>query len=76
MASAYPDPGLLPSERPRCPNCQVRMVLLGIQKAPKRMEIRSFECSKCGLASSIAADADPMFSEKSRWIEGELRPPE
>ena len=76
MASAYSYPGLLPSERPRCPKCHVRMLLLRIQKAPKRKEIRSFECSKCGLASDVTTDADPMFSEKSGWIEGELRPPQ
>jgi len=52
------------------------MSLTHTRRIPNRKEIRSFECGRCGIAKDITADADPMFSDKSRWIDSELRPPE
>jgi tRNA(Ile2) C34 agmatinyltransferase TiaS len=42
-----PDPELLPIQRPRCPTCQARMLILGVEDAPDGFESRTFRCRKC-----------------------------
>jgi hypothetical protein len=70
------EPSLLPIERPRCPKCQIRMVLARIMPGPKGFDVRSFECAKCERAATVTIAHDPMQSDTAGWIAGELKPPD
>ena len=62
-------------EHPRCPRCQIRMTLAGIQPGPAGRDYRTFECAACDQTETVIAD-DPMKSEKAGWLRGELKPPQ
>ncbi len=63
-------------ERPRCPMCQIRMMLVDLEPSFAGPDLRTFECPKCELDYKALAE-DPMRSDKAvGWIKGELRPPE
>ena len=47
LAYSHSDLSLLPTERPRCPKCQCRMMLAGIDSGPAHSDLRTFECPKC-----------------------------
>jgi hypothetical protein len=40
-------------ERPRCPNCYERMMLIRSTPHGSCFEVRTFECAKCGQAKII-----------------------
>jgi hypothetical protein len=44
---------------------------------PRRaaLDLRTFECGKCGHVEKVIADIDPMKSSALGWLLGELRPP-
>ena len=68
-----PDPELLPIQRPRCPKCQMRMVTIWSRPETDGMELRGFECLRCGNAAARHMVADPIKSgEAVGWISGEL----
>jgi hypothetical protein len=52
------------------------MRLRSIQPADKGFEFRIFECGKCDRQQTVTAVADPIQTDKARWLAGELRPPE
>jgi hypothetical protein len=63
-------------ERPLCPKCQIRMILLGVELSFAGPDLRTFECPQCELDYKALAE-DPMKSNKAvGWIKSELRPPE
>jgi hypothetical protein len=66
---------LSPIEQPRCAWCQVRMALTGISLGPQGRDFRTFECAKCDQTKTVIAD-DPMKSEKTGRLQGELKPPQ
>lgn len=66
---------LSPVEHPRCPCCQIRMALVGINPGPAGHDYRTFECARCDQTETVIAD-DPMKSEKAGWLRGELKPPQ
>ncbi len=69
------DPSLLPIERPRCPNCQGRMMLAQIEPAPGGADLRSFECLKCDHVQRVQVE-DPLKSASTGWTAaGGLRSP-
>jgi hypothetical protein len=75
--SIAPPPILSPLERPHCPKCQVtRMMLARISPGPDGFEIRIFECPKCDHVHQEKVASDPLKSDKARWAEGGLKPPE
>jgi hypothetical protein len=39
------------------------------------LDLRTFECGKCGHVEKAVADIDPMKSSALGWLLGELRPP-
>jgi hypothetical protein len=43
-------------ERPLCPKCQVRMILLGVKLGLAGPHLRTFECPKCELTYSALAE--------------------
>jgi hypothetical protein len=74
-ATRKPDPELLPIHRPRCPDCQTRMITVAIASGPDGFESRTFECRKCGHGETAILASDPLTSDAAGWIAGELRPP-
>ena len=63
-------------ERPLCPKCQIRMMLLGVELSFSGPDLRTFECPQCELDYKALAE-DPMKSNKTiGWIKSELRQPE
>lgn len=52
------------------------MNLARIMPGPKGFDLRNFECVKCDLFVTMTVAADPMHSDKTGWLAGELKPPE
>jgi hypothetical protein len=71
-----PPPELLPIHRPRCPDCQARMITFAITEGPEGFEQRTFECARCGHTETRTLASDPFNSEAVGWIKGELRRPQ
>jgi len=70
MPLAYStDPSLLPTERPRCPKCQGRMMLARIGPGRDGSDLRTFECPKCEHVE------DPMNPAKPGWQNSGLKAP-
>ncbi|WP_354124937.1 MJ0042-type zinc finger domain-containing protein [Bradyrhizobium sp. LA6.10] len=69
-----PPPELLPIGRPRCPECQARMITSAVSNGAEGMEQRTFKCGKCGHTETRTL-ADPLRSDAVGWTNGELRPP-
>jgi hypothetical protein len=71
-----PDSSLTMIERPRCPKCQIRMMLVGVEPSFAGPVLQTLECPKCELDYKALGE-DPMKSDKAvGWIKSELRPPE
>ena len=68
------EPPLLPTERPRCPKCQGRMMLARIEPGPAHFDLRTFECPKCEHVEKRLVE-DPMNSAKAGWQNSGLKPP-
>jgi len=75
-ATRKPDPELLPIHRPRCPNCQTRMITVAIASGPEGFEHRTFACRQCGHCETDVVTNDPLKSDAVGWTVGELRRPE
>jgi hypothetical protein len=71
-ATRKPDPELLPIHRPRCPNCQTRMIAVAIASGPEGFEHRTFECRKCGHCETDVVANDPLKPDAAGWTAGEL----
>src|SRR5205085_10667650 len=68
-----PDPELLPIHRPRCPDCQMRMMTADVMPGPEGLEYRSYECPNCAHTETRIEDSDPL--DVVRWIARETGPP-
>jgi hypothetical protein len=73
-AHTRPEPSLLPIERPRCPECQGRMMLARIEPGPDGSDLRTFECSKCEHVHKVLAE-DPMKSATVQLHNSSLNSP-
>jgi hypothetical protein len=65
-------------ERPTCPRCKARMMLVSIEPARARgVDLHTFERAVCNqILKTFAAYEDPMKSKGlGRWLQGELYPP-
>ena len=67
-----PDPELLPIHRPRCPNCQTRMITAAVSDGPEGFEQRTFKCLKCARTDQRLLASDPLKSDALGWLSGEL----
>jgi hypothetical protein len=65
---------LTPIERPRCANCQTRMLLMRSSPLPNGAEKRIFECPKCSFSETRTVD-DPLRSEAVERLTEHVRPP-
>jgi hypothetical protein len=61
-------------ERPRCEQCQIRMMLARILPLPDGSEMRTFECPKCDAVETKTV-ADPLKSESVERLTHNVRPP-
>jgi ribosomal protein S27AE len=61
--------------RPHCPNCRFEMALSRVFPWRATLDLRTFECGKCGHVEKAVAEIDPMKSNALGWLLGELRPP-
>ena len=68
-------PSLSSIERPACPQCDSRMHLALIKPGPAGFDLRHFECEKCAHVTTVTVAIDPMKSDKTGWLAGELKPP-
>jgi Zn ribbon nucleic-acid-binding protein len=67
------DPEFLPMGRPRCPQCQTRMITSALSEEPEGFERRTFECLKCGHCEQKVVTVGPMTSHTVAWSNGELK---
>jgi tRNA(Ile2) C34 agmatinyltransferase TiaS len=70
-----PDPELLPIHRPRCPQCQMRMITAAISDGPEGFEHRTFRCLKCAYTEKQVLASDPLEPDAVGWANSDLRPP-
>ena len=67
-----PESPLTMIERPRCPKCRIRIMLVGIEPSFAGPDLRTCECPKCKLAYKALTE-DPMQSNiAAGWLKGEL----
>ena len=66
-----------PFERPACPTCKARMMLVSIEPERPDADLYTFQCAVCNhLLTTLAAYEDPMHSKAlGRWLQGDLHPP-
>jgi uncharacterized protein with PIN domain len=43
-------------ERSRCPKCETRMKLVGVERSAVGPDLRTLECPKCELAYKVLAE--------------------
>ena len=74
LASAIPPVAF---ERPACPKCKARMMLLSIEPERPGVDLHTFECAVCNhVLTTLAASEDPLHSKAlGRWLQGDLHPP-
>ena len=65
-------PQLLPTERPPCPTCRIRMDLQRIDPGIRGFENRVFECGRCYAMKAVPAAIDRMNSPSAKWTESRL----
>jgi hypothetical protein len=64
-------------ERPACPTCKARMMLVSTEPDRPGVDLHTFRCAVCNhLLTATAAYEDPMHSKAlGRWLQGDLHPP-
>jgi hypothetical protein len=74
LSSAIPPAAF---ERPVCPKCKARMMLVSIEPARAGVDLHTFQCAVCNhVLTILAAYEDPMHSKAlGRWLQGDLHPP-
>jgi hypothetical protein len=74
LSSAIP---FVAIERPACPKCKARMMLVSIEPARAGVDLHTFECAICSRElKTLVAYEDPMKSRGlGRWLQGDLHPP-
>ena len=56
-------------EQSRCPNCEIRLMLVGVEPSFAGPDLRTLECPKCELAYKALADET---ENKAGWLRSEL----
>ena len=51
------------------------MITSAVSDGPDGLEMRTFECAKCGHTETRTGASDPLESNAVGWIKSELRPP-
>ena len=58
-----PESSLTMINRPHCPRCQIRMMLVGIEPSFAGPDLRTFKCPKCELAYQALAEGSRKWSK-------------
>jgi len=61
--------------RPRCPQCQAPALVQRATVGRSGFEHWTLRCTKCGHIHEAQVYADPMTSEATGWLSGELHSP-
>jgi predicted Zn finger-like uncharacterized protein len=63
-------------ERPACPNCKARMMLVSIEPERLGVDLDTFQCAVCNhVFTTLAAHEDPLHSKAlGRRLQGDLHP--
>ena len=63
-------------ERPACPKCKARMMLISIEPERQGVDLDTFQCAVCNhVLTALAAHEDPLHSKAlGRWLQGDLHP--
>jgi len=63
-------------ERPACPKCKARMMLVSIEPERQGVDLDTFQCAVCNhVLTALAAHEDPLHSKAlGRWLQGDLHP--
>ena len=71
-----PLPSAIAFERPACPNCKARMMLVSIEPERLGVDLHTYQCAVCNhVLTTLAAYEDPMHSKDlGRWLLGDLHP--
>jgi hypothetical protein len=48
------------------------MMLVRIMPGPNHFDVRNFECDNCDHAVTLMVASDPMKSDVTGWLNGEL----
>jgi len=79
MTGSHPfpsGPSLSSIECPRCPHCQIRMVLEQVSPATPGYDLRTFVCAMCDRITTRLVPRDPMkVGDALRWLGSELKHP-
>jgi hypothetical protein len=60
-------------QRPGCPNCQQRRMLLSrLAPGPSGFDTATFECQKCGRLDTTMVARDPRTSTLWGWLAADL----
>jgi uncharacterized C2H2 Zn-finger protein len=62
--------------RRRCVVCQSPMEVQRIVEARAGFEHWTLRCPRCGHIGQVQMSTDPLKSDASGWMTGELRPPD
>jgi hypothetical protein len=74
MLAHKPHPELLPTLRPRCPKCQMRMISTAVAAAAAGFEDRTFGCMRCGHVETRQLVADSLVSPAAvTWTNAGLK---
>ena len=69
-------PPAIAFERPACPKCKARMMLVSIEPERPGADLHTYQCAVCNhVLTTLAAYEDPMHSKDlGRWLLGDLHP--
>jgi hypothetical protein len=61
-------------ERPACPHCKARMMLVSIELGHPGLDLHMYQCAVCNhVLTTPAAYENPMHSKAlGRWLLGDL----
>jgi hypothetical protein len=64
-------------ERPACPKCKARMMLVSVEPEGPCVDLHTFQCTVCyHVLATLTAHEDPMHSKGlGWWLQGDLQPP-